>query len=710
VNGARALFEKLFGDRSAFMFFDKKKKLDGSEAEPRRSAFLKRIDDVLDSIDIVRRADGTECLVFCYWCLDAQEEQGSAAPAGPDPGQCCCTNDAEGRDKVAAKVNNFVFAAAWAVAAANRWGYILTVWRKILLLCLVNDSLTALLQGIRRSASVDVSMEQALIRAITENPEDISTKNQLKLVRLCKTLLNPRASLHMVLGVTVTGLLDALHYSILGRDQGKITKRACLLDLVDPDKSPVGRVQDQLVELADGFFPNGPEWFFLSILGVDFDSVPVRILARAALLRQNTGLIHHFGKLLAAFPTVLLLTLPEIRLPERTKREIAHIFVFLMPRECLPPSGKRLQDACSSIEHVFTVLRPALSVLGRFRVLATDNVERSHALVKQDVHSQTKARKGASAGKRVFCSQVPACHMERGGADPALPRLASAEPAGASKNNHPGSAKIRHRNHMMKLWKARCAPSRPMTRDEISAVREKANAEWDGISSNPEELQEWTAFNRGRSRESKAVRRGRGAADADATMQTVSGLWNHQHSGSSRIFGEADMVGLASAADEGEVSAAPAGADSADDYVDVAPARCVKTGEGWGPLWGCACKVKNICRVHDGGDRDVTPKMDLLLRHINCWVRALGKPLVEEVNSFIWFNTSARTEDGGSLDRICLLSDAFYQPVAQYFTYCHLRFREEPRGLDVPTTTPFPLYLGANANDGTRMRGAWREF
>ena len=62
----------------------------------------------------------------------------------------------------------------------------------------------------------------------------------------------------------------------------------------------------------------------------------------------------------------------------------------------------------------------------------------------------------------------------------------------------------------------------------------------------------------------------------------------------------------------------------------------------------------------------------ILLPHINSWVKSLGRDRVDRVNDFVWFHTHKRGSDGRPLDRVCLLSDAVYKPMAQYFTLCCL--------------------------------------
>jgi hypothetical protein len=310
-------------------------------------------------------------LVFCHWCIVEEDDPFSQLTAPVDDGhrrRCggrrCCGSDAEGREKIVGIVLDFVLAATWAVASVNRWAYMGQVWRKMLLLCLLDGTLMGMLEAIRRGAGLDLSIEDMLARTIAENPDDFSARNQLKLIRLCKSLGQPDSPIHMVVGVILGGVQDRIHYAVLGRSRGKKVKRASLLDLVNPTATVIGRAEDQLVQHADSFRADCSSWLLLDCIGVGFSSQRVRLLTRAALIRQHTGLVHHFTKKFSSAPYSLLLTLPNVDVPLAVKREISEKFVSRTPRECLSPGAQRMQDACSSGEDVQIVLRAPLEVFG----------------------------------------------------------------------------------------------------------------------------------------------------------------------------------------------------------------------------------------------------------------------------------------------------------------------------------------------------------
>ena len=81
---------------------------------------------------------------------------------------------------MAAAMCNFVFAGAWTIASVSRWGYIGKLSRKVLLVCLADDSLAVMLNGLLRGAGLVLSLEESLKRAIAENPEDLGKEKPVE--------------------------------------------------------------------------------------------------------------------------------------------------------------------------------------------------------------------------------------------------------------------------------------------------------------------------------------------------------------------------------------------------------------------------------------------------------------------------------------------------------------------------------------------------
>ena len=668
---------------------------------------------VLKCFDILTRADGSMELVFCYW---AGEDKGSADAADlVDPDQPIQSCSDKGREKVADIMLEYALGVAWKVAALNRWGYVDIVARRVALLSIMDNSLMAMLEGIRRGAGLELNLEAALARQVAATPDDISKKNQLKVVRLCRILGTADARLHVALTLLASGLLHELFYHLVGcQDKGHVVKApATLRALVHPEDSAIGYLQQEIIRLLDGFGNDHSEsqnWLLLSIIGVDCKSPEVRVQARASLIRMHTGLIHHFCKLLGSAPYCLLLTLPEMPLPQEEKLRIAANFVRT-PRACLNLSAQRMQEGCQRAADVFQLACP-LRALGERALTSVAAVERDHSQVRKDLSSVTSASEIASSLDRVLCRQARSAHVDRGGAEPADAPLPCSAVGKAGGNAHPGSVYIRYINRQMEDFKKAVAPDRPLTSPEMEFVRGRADADFRETSSLPE----WSRFNSVKSRQSKRER-GQATWPAESPAEppkVFKPLWGQDEGRELKrqLLSPSHMEQLrANVMDAGSSSAAAAGDEPHQEiFVDSpVPERCTAKGDGWNPLWGCSCRVKNVCRKHVDEDKFLRRRLDTTLLHrINHWVRHVGREKVDGVNEFVLFTTTQRACDGGSLDRICLLSDAVFSPVAQYFTYCHLPILpgEVPKcRFDYPQV-PFKLRIGVESRC-FRMRGTW---
>ena len=180
----------------------------------------------------------------------------------------------EGRARVAAIAEDYCFTLAWQVAALNRWGYIDVLERKILLISVISNSLASMLEGVRRSENLSLGLEACLARQIAAKPEDLSSKNKLKLVRLCKVFGSSASNLRLTLTILRSGMLNELYYSLTGSTDKKAPRpRLTLLQMVTPSDSPISYLQDRLLELAQHFAADAASWYFLEVLGVDFPTL-----------------------------------------------------------------------------------------------------------------------------------------------------------------------------------------------------------------------------------------------------------------------------------------------------------------------------------------------------------------------------------------------------------------------------------------------------
>ena len=346
------------------------------------SSTARRALAVLNCFDIVRRQDGSRTLVWCYWCCD-DASHWSVVSSGTR--RKYDQIEQEGRARVAAIAEDYCFTLAWQVAALNRWGYIDLLERKVLLISVVSNSLASMLEGVRRSENLSLGLEAGLARQIAANPADLSSKNKLKLVRLCKVFGRSASNLRLVLTILRTGLLNDLYYCLAGsKDKEAARSRLTLLQIVTPSESPIAHLQSQLLELAQHFAADAASWYFLEVLGVDLSNVEVRLESRASLLRAHTGLIHHFEKLLGSAPLNLLLTLPEAEM-EREETDAVISDFLSQPLSCLNLCGRRMRALCKKPSDVYSKLEDPLRALGLGGVLDSAGVERDAAQVRKDL-------------------------------------------------------------------------------------------------------------------------------------------------------------------------------------------------------------------------------------------------------------------------------------------------------------------------------------
>ena len=256
----------------------------------------------------------------------------------------------ESKAKVADSGEDYCFTIAWKVAALNRWGYIDQIHKRVGFLSLIDNSVSAMLKGILRAGGdgLKLSLEGQLARQLVADPEDLATKDKLRLIRLCKVFGTSQSNLQFAIAIHLSVITNELFYALLGSE--KTERKPCTLrDLLDPKDGVVGKLQGRLVQLACDFIGDAESdaWFLLKLFGLDARDVSVRPEARAGILRLHTGLLHHFVKLLGSFPFILVLTLPDIDVPQTVKRELSRLF-FNTPRLFLNLSSQRMQDICGT--------------------------------------------------------------------------------------------------------------------------------------------------------------------------------------------------------------------------------------------------------------------------------------------------------------------------------------------------------------------------
>ena len=602
---------------------------------------------------------------------------------------CCADPKRDGPNKVAAAMCNYTLAARWEVAAVNRWCYITKVWRRQVLLGMIDDSLREMLRAVQAHSQLDFSLEAQLARVIALEADNYAAKNKLRLIRLCKVLLPTDSIIEMAVGIVATAALETLHHATLGHDK---RGRLLLRELVDPSLSPICTAQQSIVELLDSFDVEEGRWVLLRCLGVNFRCPRLRVLARGACVRASTGLLHYFEKRLSGPMPNLINLLPDVLAPRTAKLQIASDFLNT-PAMCLPLGAQRLQRACSDVASVADVVYSVVSVLAERAVISTDLSERIHAQVRQDLKTETQNRSFESSSDRTFCRQLRTAHMNCGGDDPVLclAPLADSDVAphagglrGGRLSRHGGSAKLRHRNNKLRAFKEVHAPTRPLTREELDACVAAADAEWSLVCSDPEQFDAWVSLTRC----SKAGGRSLEAL-ADRQENMYAPLWME---GAERrcLVSPEEIAKLGSRGDDGGVASPHETATASGKFVDVARKRTAADGDGWWPLLGCHTREKNVCRTHGAISAHMANQLDGLVALFNAWMMSIGKQSANTVDHFALLHSG-----DGRHKRIVMLSDCVWSPRCQIFTRCHLPTVDRDT-FSVMPAFPFRFTIGAS--------------
>ena len=102
-----------------------------------------------------------------------------------------------------------------------------------------------------------MGVEASLARLILADMNDFTSRNKLRLLRICKTLCPPDAA--WKLGLVFVSMLsvDPLLYDLLGDSE---RPRATLADLCSHADSPLARAQARIADRLESWDAQGPAW------------------------------------------------------------------------------------------------------------------------------------------------------------------------------------------------------------------------------------------------------------------------------------------------------------------------------------------------------------------------------------------------------------------------------------------------------------------
>jgi hypothetical protein len=446
---------------------------------------------------------------WMHWCFVAEGSQmhSEGHPAG---GPCCASHE-DSVELVAVPLLNFLLHRQWSQAAISRWTYVGTTLRKIAIGFLCNRVLPQSLSDLQSLWDVKLGNEALLERLVAADSEDFASKSKLRLLRCCQAFVPAAASWQLAVQLTVLSASDGLLYRILG--DGK-TARANLATLMDEAASPIAGLLHQLLLLLQEWTPGCRRWELLEALGGSFEDDDVQRWARHVVLQTAAATFDHFEQRMS-HPPYTLFKLGDVIVPLPARKKIAEDFLAT-DDHCLSGFCCRLKELLPT---VWDLLEKGPSIMGALAagsVVAIDATERSHGQMRLDIRSTGTSSNFTAAANRVFCHELRAEHMRRSGTDPAKSHSslvdggrcegeAAVVPANARKLRG-GNSNFEWRNARLAAFKARVAPDRPLTDDELQAFREKCLVDW-GTNVSDVEKNAWGLVARGArlDRQSQAI-------------------------------------------------------------------------------------------------------------------------------------------------------------------------------------------------------------
>ena len=102
---------------------------------------------------------------------------------------------------------------------------------------------------------MDEGVAAALERAVRADANDFSSRNKLRLLRVCRALCPPDAASDMAIVLQCLLTVDPILYDLLGC--GSPPVRASLADFCAWDQNPIARAQHRIVERLQAWGEDG---------------------------------------------------------------------------------------------------------------------------------------------------------------------------------------------------------------------------------------------------------------------------------------------------------------------------------------------------------------------------------------------------------------------------------------------------------------------
>ena len=448
---------------------------------------------------------------YVHWCnikLPATLRGGVAF-------QPCCSTSAESVAKVRRAMHNWICGRSWRVDAENRWMHLDDLARRFLVGCLPCDLIVRIIRDLQTVWSVDASLETALTNALRTNPEDWTSRRKLRVLRIAKTLCQPRVPQLLAIASVTHGTINLVLHELLGG--GKDRPRITLHEMIFPDTSPVVAAHAKFIEVMQNWSSSNVLLNLLTLLGCDYADASLRLRARAHFLRGDAGLAQFFTFRMSRPPYSCVRIQFEDEM-DQGMIDLAVNDLFTTPLECLPHMCREWRRRYKTRAMFVRDGPEAVWQWATSTKLLIDFSERSHGQMRQSLKSKGPGKDRTMAVDHMVCRQLHAEHMQRPSAseptaiavmDVAREKVNDLGAASSSSSTlvHWGKSKdqaacgrkrkglaspaVTFANNYRQSYKQLHSPGAKLTRDQMEDLEQKIAKEWDAISQSPEGYEAW---------------------------------------------------------------------------------------------------------------------------------------------------------------------------------------------------------------------------
>ena len=149
---------------------------------------------------------------------------------------------------------------------------------------------------------MEESLAASLVRLVKADANDFSSRNKLRLLRVCRALCPQDASSEIAIVLQSVLAVGPILCKLMGGDKEE-NGRATLADLCSCDGNPISQAQDRIVQRLQAWGDGAsPLWSVLTSVGVNFEDPRCALKAKAELLTLSAGLLDHFELRMSAPP------------------------------------------------------------------------------------------------------------------------------------------------------------------------------------------------------------------------------------------------------------------------------------------------------------------------------------------------------------------------------------------------------------------------